>query len=61
MVSAAFGYYETLISIALIAAGIIMGVTQINQENKGLYGITVVYLLTISEYLQWILRQMIVV
>jgi hypothetical protein len=31
MVAAAFGFYETLISIGLIAIGVVMGIAQINE------------------------------
>ena len=61
MVSAAFGFYETLIAIVMIAVGIVMGIAQISPEDGALYGVTVVFLITISEYLHWILRQIILV
>jgi hypothetical protein len=36
-----------------------IGVQNSTPETAGLYGITVVFLIQINDYLQWFLRQMI--
>ena len=41
--------------------GVVIGITQLSSADVGLYGVTVVYLITISEYLSWILIQIILV
>jgi ATP-binding cassette, subfamily C (CFTR/MRP), member 4 len=61
MVSRGFAFYSTLIGILLMLVGMMMGIAQTNSTNAGLYGVTVVYLITISDVLQWILRQIILV
>ena len=61
MIARALGFYETIFSILLIAVGSVMGLIQIDPENKALYGVSLVYLITINEYLQWTTRQMILV
>ena len=38
-----------------------MGISLISAEDSGLYGVTAVYLITICEFMQWILRQIILV
>jgi uncharacterized membrane protein len=61
MVSRGFGFYETITTIFLMMAGMLMGISQITAANSGLYGVTIVYLITISDVMQWILRQLILV
>ena len=39
--------------------GLFMGIGLISPENSGLYGVTAVFLVTISDFMQWVLRQMI--
>ena len=48
VVSRGFGFYETLISICLMFAGMIMGIALVSNSGSGLYGVAVVYLVTIS-------------
>lgn len=48
MITRGFTYYETQIAEIMMAIGVVVGVTQINYENRALYGVTVVYLLTIT-------------
>ena len=38
-----------------------MGIELISAENSGLYGVTAVYLVTISELMHWTLRQSLLV
>jgi len=59
LVSRGFGFYETLTCIVLMLAGMILGIVQSSPENNGSYGIIVLYLIAMSEVLQWILRQII--
>lgn len=59
--SRGFAFYETIISLLLMLAGLMMGINLIDAEDAGLYGVTAVYLITISEFMQWILRQTILV
>ena len=61
LVSRGFGYYQTLISNILLAIGVLMGVAIINTQDKGLLGITIVYLVLISEFSHWILKQLLLI
>ena len=45
----------------MMAAGMMMGISLISFEERGLYGVTAVYLITICDMTQWILRQVILV
>ena len=47
--------------IVLMAAGLMMGIGLISAENRALFGVTAVYLITICDLIQWILRQIILV
>ena len=40
-----------------MATGMAMGVEVLHHTNTGHYGVAIVYLIKISELLQWILRQ----
>ena len=42
-----------------MAAGMALGVEVLHNTNAGHYGVAVLYLIKISEMLQWVLRQMI--
>ena len=48
MIARALGFYETIFSIILFVIGGIMGLAQIDYENRGLYGVSLVYLITIN-------------
>ncbi len=39
--------------------GWIIGIAVVTKENAGLYGVSVVFLIQVSDYLQWFLRQII--
>ncbi len=39
--------------------GWIIGIAVVTTETVGLYGVSVVFLIQISDYLQWFLRQII--
>ena len=59
MVSRGFGFYETITATILMFIGMMMGIGLISNENSGLYGATVVYLVTIVSLSQWTLNQII--
>ena len=40
--------------------GWIVGLIMLDPDNPGLYAVSVVFLLQVSDYLQWFLRQMII-
>lgn len=42
-------------------SGMLLGILFLKDESAHLYGITVVYLVTISDSFQWILRQIVLV
>jgi ATP-binding cassette subfamily C (CFTR/MRP) protein 4 len=55
--SRVFGSLTSYTSVIICGVGFFVGVSQI--ENGGLYGISIVFLLQVSDYLQWFLRQII--
>lgn len=57
VVSRGFGLYETVINITLMFVGMMVGIYQSTTDNSGLYGVTVIYLVSFSELFQWLLRQ----
>lgn len=52
-----FGSWTSYISVLICGIGFFVGVRYI--ENGGLYGISIVFLLQVSDYMQWFLRQII--
>jgi ATP-binding cassette subfamily C (CFTR/MRP) protein 4 len=52
-----FGSWTSYISVIICGAGFFLGVYFI--ETAGLYGVSIVFLLQVSDYLQWFLRQII--
>lgn len=44
-----------------MALGMVLGVVELDGENRALYGVTVIYLITVCDVFQWILRQIITV
>ena len=44
-----------------MAIGMMMGAALISVQDRGLYGVTAVYLITICDMMPWILRQIILV
>jgi hypothetical protein len=46
--SRGFGFYEAIIGILLMFSGLYMGIGLISAEDAGLYGVTAVFLVTIS-------------
>lgn len=59
MVSRGFGFYSTLIGIALIFVGMAVGISQSTPSTSGLYGVIIIYLFSFTDLFQWILRQII--
>lgn len=58
--SRGFGTNLSYFSIFIIWIGWIIGVAVATPQNAELYGVSVVFLLSIGDYLQWFLRQIIV-
>lgn len=46
-------------SIIIMTIGWLIGIAVVTKENAGLYGVSVVFLIQVSDYLQWFLRQII--
>ena len=44
-----------------MTAGMVLGIHVLHPTNTGHYGVAVLYLIAVTETLQWILRQMICV
>lgn len=59
IVSRGFGFYSTIIALFLMFFGFMIGILQSNSSNSGLYGASVIYLISYCEVFQWILRQII--
>lgn len=55
-----FGTYVSYFSIVILIVGYMAGVYNATPETAGLYGVSVVFLVQINDYLQWFLRQIIV-
>lgn len=55
--SRVFGSWTSYVSVLICGVGFFVGISQI--ENGGLYGISIVFLLQVSDYMQWLLRQII--
>jgi hypothetical protein len=58
--SRGFGTCVSYFSIFILTAGYLVGVYNSTPETAGLYGVSIVFLIQINEYLQWFLRQIIV-
>ena len=58
--SRAFGANVVYVSLIVMWLGWIFGIIIVTSETAGLYGVSVVFLITVNENLQWSLRQMIV-
>lgn len=57
--SRAFGANLNYVSVIIMIIGWIIGIIVVTPETAGLYGVSVVFLIQISDYLQWFLRQII--
>ena len=60
ILSRAFGAFVNFFAIIIMTVGWIIGIIQLTPENAGLYAVSVVFLIQISDYLQWFLRQLVV-
>lgn len=52
-----FGSWTSYVSVLICGVGFFVGIVYI--DNGGLYGISIVFLLQVSDYIQWFLRQII--
>ena len=43
----------------LLVSGMYLGVSQTTPENSGLYGVTLLFLVSLSSLLEWTLKQII--
>jgi len=59
LISRAFGFYSTIFAILMFYVGTIISIQAMDSENIGYFCVTVVYLVPLTEYFQWIIRQMI--
>jgi F0F1-type ATP synthase assembly protein I len=59
MVSRGFGFYSTLIGMALMLVGMTVGINQSTTTNSGLYGVIIIYLFGFTDLFQWVLRQIV--
>jgi hypothetical protein len=55
--SRVFGAYISYVSLIIISAGIFAGVKY--SKNPVLYGVSIVFLLQLTEYVQWIAREIV--
>lgn len=59
ILSRAFGAYINALGVIIMTIGWIIGIYVVTPETAGLYGVSVVFLITVSDYLQWFLRQLV--
>lgn len=55
--SRVFGVWTSFVSNLVVAAGIFLGISWV--DNAGIYGISIVFVMQVSDYMQWFLRQII--
>jgi ATP-binding cassette subfamily C (CFTR/MRP) protein 4 len=55
--SRVFGFLINYVAVLIISISFFVGIESI--PSPGLYGVTVIFLLQMSDYLQWFLRQII--
>ena len=60
ILSRAFGAFVNYLAIIVMTVGWMIGIIEVSPENAGLYAVSVVFLIQISDYLQWFLRQLVV-
>jgi hypothetical protein len=56
-----FGFYQTILSIILLVVCIIVSIVQSDQNSSALFGIILIYLVSISECFQYYLMQILMV
>lgn len=59
--SAAFGFYQVITFVGLMASGLFLGVYKSSTEEGMLFGVTVVSLIAICDIFQWLMRQLITI
>lgn len=52
-----FGAYISYVSMIISAAGIYIGIS--TASNPGIYGVAIVFILQLVDFIQWLLRQII--
>ena len=57
MMMRAFGFYDSFILMFLLVVGMYIGVAVTASNKSGLYGVTILYLVSICELFQWTLKQ----
>lgn len=55
--SRVFGVYISYVSLIIAAAGFFIGIK--TADNPGIYGVSVVFMLQLVDFIQWLLRQLI--
>lgn len=58
-ISRAFGVYINYLTSVFLIIGWIIGIAVVTPETAGLYGVSVLFLLQMSDILQYFLRQLI--
>lgn len=61
VVSRGFGVYVSYVSSLILVVGFFIGIYFISAEDAGNYGVTIILLTSISDYLQYFLKQIITV
>lgn len=56
-----FAFYESAIAICFMLLGMLLCLYMLDPHKSHLYSVSVIYFITISEGIQWLLRQFIVV
>ncbi len=59
LVSRGFGFYSTIVGLALMISGFYIGTSQSAPSQAGLFGVIVIYIFNFCDFYQWLLRQII--
>ena len=59
MMMRGFGFNVTMIICVLVVIGMFLGVSRTTPDNSGLFGVTVIYLTTLSGVFQWTIKQIV--
>jgi ATP-binding cassette subfamily C (CFTR/MRP) protein 4 len=55
--SRVFGIYISYVSIAMAAIGVFIGIK--TAKDPGIYGVAIVFILQLIDFIQWLLRQLV--
>ena len=61
VVSRGFGVYVSYVSSLILVIGFFIGIYFISPQDAGNYGVTIILLTSVSDYLQYFLKQIITV